>query len=68
MTIRDRGMVKWQAAFQVPELEKTQLDLWHDTERIAKRIVDEHEAEVFDSQICYAMLLESPSRIIRQHF
>ncbi|WP_223588269.1 hypothetical protein [Neobacillus bataviensis] len=33
MAIRDRGMVKWQAAFQLPELAKTQKDFWRDTKR-----------------------------------
>lgn len=31
MAIRDRGMTKWQAAFQLPELAKTQRDFWRDT-------------------------------------
>ncbi|MGG1677722.1 YolD-like family protein [Neobacillus sp. NRS-1170] len=55
MAIRDRGMVKWQAAFQLPELAKTQKDLWRDTEREKKPIIDEHEAEEFDLRIIYAM-------------
>jgi hypothetical protein len=55
MAIRDRGMVKWQAAFQLPELAKTQRNFWRDTERISKPIVDEHEAEEFDLRIIYAM-------------
>jgi len=48
-------MVKWQAAFQLPELVKSYRNLWHDTERIAKPIIDEREAEEFDQRICYAM-------------
>jgi hypothetical protein len=55
MAIRDRGMVKWQAAFQLPELVKTQRDLWRDTDRERKPIIDEHEAEEFDLRIIYAM-------------
>ncbi|MGG1676654.1 YolD-like family protein [Neobacillus sp. NRS-1170] len=54
MVIRDRGMMKWQAAFQLPELAKTQKDFWRDTERQRKPIIDEHEAEEFDLRIIYA--------------
>ncbi|MGG3469657.1 YolD-like family protein [Neobacillus pocheonensis] len=55
MALRDRGMTKWQAAFQLPELAKTQRDFWRDTERMRKPIIDEHEAEEFDLRIAYAM-------------
>ncbi|MBT2735630.1 YolD-like family protein [Bacillus sp. ISL-7] len=55
MAICDRGIVKWQAAFQLPELVKSYRGLWRDTERIAKPIIDEHEAEEFDQRIAYAM-------------
>lgn len=55
MAIRDRGMVKWQAAFQLPELAKTQRDFWRDTERMIKPIIDENEAEEYDLRIAYAM-------------
>ncbi|WHY93134.1 YolD-like family protein [Neobacillus cucumis] len=55
MVIRDRGMMKWQAAFQLPELAKTQRHFWLDTERINKAIIDEHQAEEFDLRIIYSM-------------
>jgi hypothetical protein len=55
MAIHDRGMIKWQAAFQFPELVKKQHDLWRDTERIAKPIIDEHETEEIDHRIIYSM-------------
>ncbi|MEH7346475.1 YolD-like family protein [Bacillus sp. JJ1532] len=55
MAIRDRGIMKWQAAFQLPELAKTQWDFWRDNERQDKPIIDEHEAEEFDLRIIYAM-------------
>ena len=54
MAIRDRG-IKWQAAFQLPELAKTKWDFWRDNERQAKPIIDEHEAEEFDLRIFHAM-------------
>lgn len=55
MAICDRGLMKWQAAFQLPELAKTQRDFWCNTERIRKPIIDEHEAEEFDLRIIYSM-------------
>jgi hypothetical protein len=55
MVIRDRGKIKWQFAFGMPELIKSQRDLWRDSERMAKPIVDEYQAEEFDQRIAYAM-------------
>ena len=55
MAIRDRGKKKWQFAFGMPELIKSQRDLWRDTERMAKPIIDEYEMDEFDQRICYAM-------------
>ncbi|MFD0829619.1 YolD-like family protein [Neobacillus sp. M.A.Huq-85] len=55
MSIRDRGVKKWQFAFGHPVLIKVQRDLWRDQERIAKPIVDAYELEEFDSRIAYAM-------------
>ncbi|MFB7140956.1 hypothetical protein ACFCYN_14990 [Gottfriedia sp. NPDC056225] len=43
MAIRDRGKKKSQFAFGMPELIKSQRDLWRDTVRIVKSIVDEYE-------------------------
>lgn len=55
MAIRDRGKKKWQFAFGMPELIKRQRDMWHDSDRIVKPIIDVHELEEFDQRICYAM-------------
>ncbi|NRD78468.1 YolD-like family protein [Bacillus sp. BRMEA1] len=55
MAIRDRGMTKWQVAFQLPEIVKSQRNFWRDTERMAKPIIDEYETEEFDLRIAYAM-------------
>ncbi|WHY77175.1 YolD-like family protein [Neobacillus sp. WH10] len=55
MAIRDRGKIKWTAAYIQPEQAKMQRDFWRDTERIKKPIIDEHEAEEFDLRITYAM-------------
>ncbi|WP_235824976.1 YolD-like family protein [Bacillus salipaludis] len=54
MTIRDRGVMKWQFAFGHPELIKGQRDLWRDQERMNKPIIDEDQAEEFDLRIQYA--------------
>ncbi|WP_255286586.1 MULTISPECIES: YolD-like family protein [unclassified Bacillus (in: firmicutes)] len=55
MAIRDRGKKKWQFAFGMPELIKSQRDLWRDTERMAKPIIDEYGKKEFDQRLCYAM-------------
>ncbi|MCM2535210.1 YolD-like family protein [Neobacillus pocheonensis] len=47
---------KWQFAFGMPDdLIKAQRDLWRDSERIEKPIIDVYELEEFDQRICYAM-------------
>ncbi|MEH7181099.1 YolD-like family protein [Neobacillus vireti] len=55
MAIRDRGKIKWAAAYLQPEQAQMQRDFWCDTERIRKPIIDEHEAEEFDLRIIYSM-------------
>jgi hypothetical protein len=40
MAIRDRGKIKWQGAFFMPEQVKMQGDLWQDMKREAKPILD----------------------------
>jgi hypothetical protein len=55
MTIRDRGKIKWQMAYALPELLRAQRNMWRDSERINKPIIDIYELEEFDSRIAYAM-------------
>jgi hypothetical protein len=55
MVIRDRGKIKWAAAYLQPEQAKMRRDFWLDTERIRKPIIDEHQAEEFDLRIIYSM-------------
>jgi hypothetical protein len=55
MAIRDRGKIKWAAAYLQPEQAKMQRDLWLDTEQIRKPSIDEHQAEEFDLRIIYSM-------------
>jgi hypothetical protein len=55
MKIRDRGKIKWAFAFGMPELIKAQRELWRDSERVAKPLLDIYELEEFDQRIAYAM-------------
>jgi hypothetical protein len=55
MSIRDRGKIKWQGAFFMPEQVKMQRDLWRDSQRQAKPLIDEYQAVEFDQRIAYAM-------------
>ncbi|MEH7014817.1 hypothetical protein V7087_29120 [Neobacillus niacini] len=45
MTIRDRGKLKWQGAFFMPEQVKMHRDLWRDQQRTQKPLINEYEAE-----------------------
>jgi hypothetical protein len=55
MAIRDRGKIKWQGAFFMPEQVKMQRELWQDKKREAKPILDEYQTEEFDLRIKYAI-------------
>ncbi|RFU63681.1 YolD-like family protein [Peribacillus saganii] len=55
MTLRDRGKLKWQGAFFMPEHVKMPRDMKTDYHRQAKPIIDEYEIDEFDRRICYAM-------------
>jgi hypothetical protein len=63
MTIRDRGKVKWQFAFGMPELIKAQRELWRDSERVAKPLLSEFDYEEFDQRIAYAMAYKLTVRL-----
>jgi hypothetical protein len=64
MAIRDRGKKKWQFAFGMPELIKAQRDVWCDTERVNRPIIDEDEAEEFDQRIAHAIEYNLPVKVI----
>ena len=55
MTIRDRGKLKWQSAFFMPEHVKMLQDLDTDDQKIDKPIIDEYQIEEFEQRICLAM-------------
>lgn len=63
MAIRDRGKMKWQGAFFMPEQVKMQRDLFHDMKREAKPILDEYQMEEFDLRIKYAQEYEHAVRL-----
>ena len=63
MAIRDRGKKKWQFAFGMPELIKGHRDMWRDSERIAKPIIDVYKLEEFDQLICYALEFSLPVKL-----
>jgi hypothetical protein len=63
MAIRDRGKIKWQGAFFMPEQVKMQRDLWHDMKREAKPVLDDYQTEEFDLRIKYAQEYKHAVRV-----
>jgi hypothetical protein len=63
MAIRDRGKMKWQGAFFMPEHVKMLGDLRTDYYRTAKPQLDEYQLEEFDERICEAMAVNQPVKI-----
>ncbi|SEM74004.1 YolD-like protein [Mesobacillus persicus] len=63
IALRDRGKMKWKGAFFMPEQVKAQHELWRDTQRQIKPIIDEDEKEEFDQQIGYAMEYNLPVKL-----
>jgi hypothetical protein len=63
MAIRDRGKMKWQGAFFMPEHVKMLGDLRTDYYRTAKPQLDEYQLEEFDERICDAMAANQPIKI-----
>ncbi|RFU70363.1 YolD-like family protein [Peribacillus saganii] len=55
MGIKDRGKLKWQGAFFMPEHVKLLRDMHTDYHRISKPILDEYQIEEYENKICYAM-------------
>ncbi|MBT2649145.1 hypothetical protein J7E52_20955 [Bacillus sp. ISL-34] len=47
MTIRDRGILKWQAALILPEQKAFQINMNKDYFRQVKPILDEYQLEMF---------------------
>ena len=55
MAIRDRGKVKWQSAAFLPEHTKMLRDMYKDSLKQRRPILDEYQLEKFKNKICYAM-------------
>ncbi|PLS17634.1 YolD-like family protein [Bacillus sp. M6-12] len=55
MTIRDRGKVKWQSAFFMPEHVSLLRAMKTDYHRIDKPVLDEYQIEEFEQKMCLAM-------------
>lgn len=55
MAIRDRGKMKWQGAFFMPEHVKVLREIERDMMRIQKPLLDEYQIEEMERQVCEAM-------------
>ena len=55
MTIRDRGMIKWNAASFMPQVFEQQREMFKDQERQPRPLLSEFDTEEFDQRIAYAM-------------
>ncbi|WP_175638333.1 YolD-like family protein [Metabacillus schmidteae] len=55
MAIRDRGKLKWQSAFFMPEHVKMLQDLKRDDQKVGRPILDEYQIVEFEQKICLAM-------------
>ncbi|WP_158555771.1 YolD-like family protein [Peribacillus glennii] len=55
MGLKDRGKIKWQGAFIMPEHLKMLNELKKDYYRQTKPILDEYQIEKIESKICYAI-------------
>jgi hypothetical protein len=53
--IRDRGKMKWQSAFFMPEHVKMLHELRSDYQKISKPILDESQIDDFEQKLCMAM-------------
>jgi hypothetical protein len=53
--IRDRGKMKWQSAFFMPEHVKMLHELRSDYQKINKPILDESQIDDFEQKLCMAM-------------
>ena len=55
MAIKDRGIIKWQAAAFLPEQGSLLQDLVKDYYSTEKPILDEYQVVEFENKINYAM-------------
>ncbi|MGF6951030.1 hypothetical protein QF028_003535 [Neobacillus sp. B4I6] len=55
MTIKDRGLIKWNAASFMPQVFEEQRAMFKDQERQPRPLLSEFDTEEFDQRIAYAM-------------
>ncbi|WP_026695554.1 YolD-like family protein [Peribacillus kribbensis] len=55
MSLKDRGKIKWQSAFFMPEHVKMLRGMKEDYYKEAKPILDEYQIAEFETKLCYAM-------------
>ncbi|MBM7691436.1 hypothetical protein JOC77_000841 [Peribacillus deserti] len=55
MSLRDRGKIKWQGAFFMPEHTAMLKEVTQDYYKLEKPILDEYQIQEFESKICLAM-------------
>ncbi|WP_427036660.1 YolD-like family protein [Cytobacillus pseudoceanisediminis] len=67
MTIRDRGMMKWQGAFFMPEHVKMLREIERDMMRVQKPLLDEYQIEEMERQICESMEFAQPVKLTVWH-
>ncbi|MFD5851125.1 YolD-like family protein [Cytobacillus pseudoceanisediminis] len=63
MAIRDRGKMKWQGAFFMPEHVKMLREIERDMRRMQKPLLDEYQIEEFERQVCEAMEFAQPVKL-----
>lgn len=64
MAIRDRGKMKWQGAFFMPEHVKMLREIERDMMRMQKPLLDEYQIEEFERQVCEAMEFAQPVKLM----
>ncbi|SMQ72166.1 YolD-like protein [Bacillus sp. OV166] len=55
MTIKDRGLIKWNAASFMPQVFEQQREMFKDQERQPWPLLSEFDTEEFDQRIDYAI-------------
>ncbi|MEH7223837.1 YolD-like family protein [Bacillus sp. JJ1566] len=53
--LKDRGKIKWGAAFMLPEMISAQSRIDWDTKKVEKPVLDENQLEEINQTICDAM-------------
>ncbi|MEY2191102.1 YolD-like family protein [Neobacillus sp. BF23-41] len=65
MTIKDRGLIKWNAASFMPQVFEQQRDMFKDQERQPWPLLSKFDTEEFDQRIDYAIEFKLAVRLLR---